>query len=159
MGALTAAMETRKHIHQETFDADAETLFKLFITPSAIRQWWGASHAIVDPKPGGVWVACWGDEDAAEFITAGRIGVFEPPKRITFTNFEYYSRKGPLPFAANLTSDFTIIPVGPNLTTLRVVQDGFPCDSAADEFYAGCAVGWRDTFAGIRKYLASTHRL
>jgi hypothetical protein len=28
-------------------------------------------------------------------------------------------------------------------------------DSAADEFYAGCERGWRDTFAGIRRYLES----
>ena len=148
-------LDTRKHIHEETFDADAETVFKLFITPSAIRQWWGASHAIVDPKQGGVWVAVWGDEDSPDFITAGRLGVFDSPTRILFSDFEYYSRTGPLPFATELTSEFTVIPAGPNRTTLRVVQDGFPCDSAADEFYAGCEVGWRDTFAGIRKYLES----
>ena len=148
-------LETRKHIHQETFDAGPETVFKLFTTPSAIRQWWGATHAIVDPRPGGVWVAVWGDEDEPEFITAGRLGIFEPPRRLKFTDFEYYSRKGPLPFAADLSSEFTIIPAGPGQTTLRVVQDGFPCDRAADEFYAACEGGWRDTFAGIRKYLES----
>ena len=147
-------MTTRKHIHEESFDADAKTVFALLHTPSAIRQWWGASHVIVDQKEGGLWVGLWGDEDSPEFITAGRMSVFDPPKRIKFSDFEYYSRKGPLPFAADLTSEFTVIPAGPNQATLRVVQDGFPCDSAADEFYAACEVGWRDTFVGIRKYLA-----
>jgi len=56
-------MTTRKHIHEEIFDADPQTLFALLHTPSAIRQWWGASHLIVDSKPGGVWVGLWGDED------------------------------------------------------------------------------------------------
>lgn len=146
-------METRRHVHEETFDVDAETMFRLLHTPSAIRRWWGASHVIVDQKEGGVWVAVWGDEDEPEFITAGRMSRFEPPRRLKFSDFEYYARSGPLPFAADLSSEFTVIPLSPNQTTLRVVQDGFPMDSAADEFYAGCERGWRDTFAGIRKYL------
>jgi len=147
-------MTTRKHIHEEVFDVSAEKLFALIHTPSAIRRWWGASHVIVDQKEGGVWVAVWGDEDSPEFITAGRMSVFDPPRRIVFSDFEYFARSGPLPFAANLTSEFNVIPVEPNKTLLRVVQDGFPLDSAADEFYAGCKQGWRDTFAGIRKYLS-----
>src|SRR6185369_8225976 len=107
-----------------------------------------------DQKEGGVWVAVWGDEDTPEFITAGRMSVFDSPRRIVFSDFEYFARSGPLPFAANLTSEFNVIPLEPNKTLLRVVQDGFPLDSAAGEFYAGCKQGWRDTFAGIRKYLS-----
>jgi uncharacterized protein YndB with AHSA1/START domain len=145
---------TRRHVYEEVFDATPETVFALLHTASAIRQWWGASHVIVDPKEGGVWVGLWGDEDAPEFITAGRMSVFDPPRRLKFSDFEYYARSGPLPFAADLTSEFTVIPSGEGKTILRVVQDGFPDDPSADEFYAGCERGWRDTFAGIRKYLA-----
>ena len=97
-------MTTRKHVHEEVFDAGAETIFALLHTPSAIRQWWGASHVIVDQRESGVWVGVWGDEDSPEFITAGRMSVFDPPHRIVFSDFEYYARKGPLPFAANLPS-------------------------------------------------------
>ena len=50
-------------------------------------------------------------------------------------------------FAAQLSSDFTIISSEPGKTVLRVVQDGSPSDGAADEFYAGCEVGRRETFA------------
>ena len=146
-------MTTRKHVHEEIFNTDPETLFGLLHTPSAIRQWWGASHAIVNPKQGGVWVGAWGEEDSPEFITAGRMSVFDPPKRIVFSDSEYFARSGPLPFAANLTSEFTVNPIGPGKTLLRVVQDGFPTDPVADEFYAGCERGWRDTFEGIRRYL------
>lgn len=74
------AMTTRRHVHEEIFDVDPATLFTLLHTPSAIRQWWGASHVIVDPKPGGVWVGLWGEEDSPDFITAGRMSVFDPPK-------------------------------------------------------------------------------
>lgn len=44
-------------------------------------------------------------------------------------------------------------PIDDRKTLLHVVQDGFPMDSLADEFYAGCERGWVDTFAGIRRYL------
>jgi len=149
-------MTTRKHVHEEVFDTEPKTLFALLHTPSAIRRWWGASHVIVDSRPGGVWIGLWGDEDSPEFITAGRMSVFDPPKRIVFSDFEYFARSGPLPFAANLTSEFNVSPIGPGKTLLRVVQDGFPMDTAADDFYAGCEKGWRDTFAGIRSYLAES---
>jgi uncharacterized protein YndB with AHSA1/START domain len=147
-------LTTRKHIYEETFAADPATVFALLHTPSAIRQWWGASHVIVDQQQGGVWVGLWGDEDDPDFITAGRMSVFDPPKRLKFADFEYYSRRGPLPFAANLTSEFTVIPKSPTETILRVVQDGFPTNPEADEFYLACEVGWRETFAGIRQYLS-----
>jgi uncharacterized protein YndB with AHSA1/START domain len=77
-------MTTRKHIHEEIFDADRETLFALLHTPSAIRQWWGAAHVIVNPEPGGVWVGLWGEEDSPDFISAGRMTVFDPPRRPCF---------------------------------------------------------------------------
>lgn len=70
-----------------------------------------------------------------------------------FADFEYYARTGALPFAHQLTAEFTVIPEGANKTKLRVVQDGFPYDKAADDFYAACEVGWRETFGGIRRYL------
>jgi uncharacterized protein YndB with AHSA1/START domain len=148
-------MQTRKHVHEETFAADPETVFNLLVTPSAIRKWWGATHAVVDKKEGGIWVGVWGDEDAPDFITFNRMRVYDPPKRVMFADFEYYARTGGLPFAHQLTAEFTVIPEGPNNTKLRVVQDGFPCAKAADDFYAACEVGWRDTYAGIRRYLSS----
>jgi hypothetical protein len=49
-------------------------------------------------------------------------------------------------------TEFTVTPHVDG-ASLRVVQDGFPMGSAADAFYQGCEKGWRDTFAGIRKYL------
>jgi len=63
-------MTTRKHIHEETFDVTPEVIFDLLVTPSTIRQWWGASHVIIDRQQGGLWVGLWGDEDSPEYITA-----------------------------------------------------------------------------------------
>jgi hypothetical protein len=35
-----------------------------------------------------------------------------------------------------------------------VVQEGFPTDPEADEFYEGTERGWRETFESIRRFVA-----
>jgi uncharacterized protein YndB with AHSA1/START domain len=148
-------MATRKHVHDEIFGTTPEELFRILHTPSAIRGWWGAARAIVLPEPGGTWVAAWGpDEDSPDYITVATMKVFDPPKRIVFGDYKYYSKSGPLPFEANFTTEFTV-ESHPEGAVLRVAQDGLPADSTADEFYAACETGWRDTFGGIRRYLES----
>ena len=59
-------MTPRKTIHEETFDAYVETVFALLHTPSAIRQLVGAFAG----------------------HTVGRMSLFDPPKRIKFSDFE-----------------------------------------------------------------------
>ena len=149
-------MPTCKHTHEEVFPTTPERLFALLHTPSAIRGWWGAARAIVIPKEGGLWSATWGDEeDAPEYITVATLRVFDPPRRLVFADYQYMAKTGPLPFRADFVTEFTVIPHAEG-AVLRVVQDGFPCDGAADEFYAACERGWTATFAGIRRYLSAT---
>jgi uncharacterized protein YndB with AHSA1/START domain len=147
-------MQTRKHVHEEQFPATPERVFALLHTPSAIRHWWGAARAVVLAQPGGVWVAAWGqDEDDPEYITAATIRDFEPPRRLVLTAYRYHARSGPLPFAAEaFVTEFAVTPHAAG-AVLRVTQDGFPVAPEADAFYAGCQTGWRETFAGIRRYL------
>lgn len=151
-------MATRSHAHDEVFPASPARLFSLLHTPSAIRGWWGVHRAIVLPRAGGIWAAAWGtDEDAPDYITMATIDEFDPPRRMVLTDYRYFARSGPLPFQADMRTEFTVTPK-PSGTALRVVQDGFPCDPIADDFYAACQRGWRDTFAGIRKYLTDSAR-
>ena len=72
-------MNTRSHIHEESFKSTPEQMFHLLITPSAIRGWWGASRAIVTPKPGGTWVAAWGDEDDPDYISTATLVEYDRP--------------------------------------------------------------------------------
>lgn len=144
---------TRKHEHEEIFQVEPARAFSLLHTPSAIRGWWGAARAIIMARNGGLWLAAWGaDEDNPEYITAATIKVFDPPRRLVLDDFRYYARSGPLPFKADFVTDFTVVP-NPQGTLLRVVQDGFPTGSEADDFYAACETGWRETFRRIRLYL------
>ncbi len=145
---------TRCHVHEERFEVAPERLFALLHTPSAIRQWWSAATAIVMPQPGGLWAATWGgSEDAPDYTTQATLAVFEPPTRLVLADYRYRAAAGPLPFTADFVTEFRVSPDGRG-ARLRVAQDGFPAGSEADAFFAACATGWQQTFAGIRRFLA-----
>ena len=150
-------MNTRSHIHEEHFDAPPERMFRLLVTPSAIREWWGASSVIVMPKVGGIWTAAWGNEDDADYITTATLVEYDPPRSLVMKYGEYYAKAGPLPFkfADDAVTRFTIEPDGVG-SVVQVEQTGFPCDAVADEFYAACETGWKNTFEGIRKFLGTS---
>jgi uncharacterized protein YndB with AHSA1/START domain len=145
-------MLTRKQEHSIELAATPERVFAILHTPRAIRRWWFAANAIVLPQPNGFWSAVWGDEDAPDYISAATIAVFDPPRRLLLTDFKYYAKSGPLPFHADLSTEFTVLPAEGG-AVLRVVQDGFPLAPAADEFYVACEKGWRDTLASVESYL------
>lgn len=148
-------MKTRTHVHQEIFPAEPGRLFALLHTPSAIRGWWGAARAVVMPERGGCWAAAWGgDEDDPDYVTVATIREFDPPRRMVLADYRYRAQSGPLPFSAEFVTEFEVEP-HPQGAVLRVSQRGFPAGSEADEFFAACEKGWRDTFAGIRAWLAN----
>jgi uncharacterized protein YndB with AHSA1/START domain len=140
----------RTHVHEEAFHTTPERLFRLIHTPSDIRKWWGVSHAIVIPEPGGLWSAIWGDEDDPDYVTTATMKVFDPPRRIVFGDYRYKAKSGPMPFQADFETEFFVTPIAEG-ATLRVTQAGFPSEAIADDFYAACQTGWKNTFAGIRK--------
>lgn len=151
-------MQTRSHIHQESFETSPDAMFDLLITPSAIRQWWGASRVIVMAKDGGVWSAAWGDsEDDPDYVSTATLVEYDPPRKLVMKNGQYFAKSGPLPFefADDGQTIFTIEPDGDGCR-LRVEQTGFPCDAVADDFYAACDTGWKNTFVGIRQYLSQS---
>lgn len=146
-------MKTRSIVHEELFASSPEELFALLHTPSAIRSWWGAARALVMPVEGGLWSAAWGEsEDDPDYLTSATLRVFDPPRRLVMTDYRYHAKSGPLPFEAKFETEFLVMPDGDG-ASLRVTQNGFPAGPEADEFHAGCQVGWRETFAGIRRFL------
>lgn len=148
-------MSARKHLHKEDFAASPERIFSLLLTPSEIMQWWSAARAIVIPNQGGTWAAAWGDdEDDPDFVTVATIREFEPPRRLVLGNYRYHAKSSALPFEADFLTEFLVSPSSSG-ASLQVTQDGFPEGPEADEFYEACKVGWRDTFAGIRRLLDS----
>lgn len=147
-------MDKRLHKHEEHFAVSPGRAFEILITPSAIRGWWGASRAIVLPQKDGYWSAAWGDEDEPDYISVFAIAEFSPPRKLVLKNGKYFAKTDALPFEFDPASStiFTVEPVDHGCI-LRVVQDGFPADPIADDFYTACETGWKNTFEGIRKFL------
>lgn len=151
-----SAMTTRFHVHEVALNRSPERVFRLLITPSDVRGWWGAARCIVEPVEGGTWAAAWGeDENNPDYLTVAQMIVFDPPRRIVLGDYRYRARSGPLPFEADLRTEFTITPTAGGCI-LRVEQHGFPAGPEADEFYRACEKGWRDTFEAIARHLASS---
>jgi hypothetical protein len=99
-------------------------------------------------------VATWGtDEDAPDYITAARIVVWDPPRRLRLGRFEYVVANGTAPtFVGMLETEFSVVPRGAR-SLLRVEQSGFPAGVEADEFFAACERGWESTFEGITRFV------
>lgn len=156
---LTAAPPTREHRRSIELPAPPERAFEALITPSAIRRWWQVDRAVVVAEPGGTWAAAWGDdEDDPDYASAATIEVFDPPRRLVLTDYRYLVKTGPLPFEADFRVEFTLRPAESGGeaggSVIEVVQSGFPAGPEADDFFAGCETGWRDTLEGLRRYLA-----
>jgi len=143
----------RQQSHEATFDTTPETIFDLLIRPSAIRAWWSAHSAIVQPQSSGIWAATWGElEDDPDYIGSAQISTFDRPHRLVLTNYRYYARSGPLPFDANFSVTFDV-QASSEGAVLHITQSGFPDAPEASAFFEGCNVGWKATLDGIRKYL------
>ena len=133
--------------------APPDRVFAALHTPSAIRGGWSAARALVVPEEGGIWAAAWGEaEDEPDYVTVASIILFDPPRRLILGDYRYWSKDGPLPFKADLTTEFIVLPADGGCR-LEVIQEGFPAESVADDFYAGCQSGWQRTFDGIEEYL------
>lgn len=146
-------MSYRKVTHQIEVPASPQNVFKILHTPSAIRRWWSASSAIVIAKADGLWCATWGEkEDDPDYISASTIKIFDPPRRMLLADPKYFAKSGALPFKPEMTIEFIVEPA-PSGSLLKVIQDKFPADPIADEFYAGCVVGWKNTFDAIKKFV------
>ncbi len=146
-------MDTRSITYEEVFAATPERVFALLHTPSAICAWWSTTHAIVIPEAGGTWTATWGGTmDEPDYTSHARIREFDPPRRFVLGDYVYRMKSGGLPFDADFETAFDVHE-HPDGVRLVVTNSGSPTDPIADDFYAGCVQGWKDTFAGIRRFL------
>ena len=144
--------EARRHILEEPFGVPPERMFKILITPSAIRSWWGASSVVIDARAGGSWVTASGERDTdADFISSFKIIEFDPPKRMLLGSGKYYTGSN-WPIKTNITTEMIIeeVPAG---CILRIIQELSPPDPLLDDYFDACVAGWQNSFEGMRNYL------
>lgn len=100
MTKLNLIAEPGKHdiLITREFDAPRELVFKAFVDPALIPQWWGLSSTttIVDKmeaKPGGVWRYIQRDANGSEWGFRGVYHDITAPERLVFT-FEFEGMPG-----------------------------------------------------------------
>ncbi len=137
-------------------DKKIEEVFDALISPSQIKKWWYAKTAIVLPEVGGLLAVTWGEnEDDPDYITISSISEFERPYKLKLIYEKYFSKSGPLPFEAKMDVTYTLEGMA-DKTKLIVVQDGFPVNIAADQYYHGCVKGWDDTLFSFKNVLENS---
>lgn len=67
---------------------------------------------------------------------------------MVLSDYRYHAETGPLPFKAEF-----LVSAHVDGASLRVTQDGLSAGPEADEFFVSCQQGWKETFAGTRRYL------
>src|SRR5687767_13718470 len=148
-------MEKRRQVIEEPFGVSPDRMFKILVSPSAIRSWWGASTCIVDPKKGGSWVAAWGENERdSDNINSYSILEFEPPIRMLLGSSKYFGGSN-WPIKTSMTTEFIIEP-GPAGCNLRIVQELSPADPLLDDFFDDCVLGWQSRLDSITNDLHNT---
>jgi len=148
-------MKARCEELAEPFGVSPERMFKILITPTAVRGWFGASTAIIDPREGGSWVAAFGaGARDTEFVSSFAILKFDPPKRMLLGSGKLFT-ENKWPIVTNMTTDLIIEPHASGCT-FRIIQELDPYDELLDDYFDACVAGWQNSFEGIRNYLHHT---
>ena len=95
---LAIAPIQREMIITWNFNAPPELIFKAYIDPNLIPQWWGSKILTTtvieaDVRPGGIWQFVQRDSDGNEYIFNGMYHEIVPPKRLVYT-FEFEGMPG-----------------------------------------------------------------
>jgi hypothetical protein len=145
-------MKIRRHELAEPFGVSPERMFEILITPSAIRDWYGASKVVVEARKGGSWITSWGESDKDfEHVNSFEILEFDPPRRMLFGSGKYFVEDR-WPIVTDITTDLLIEPQ-PAGCLFRIIQELDPADPLLDDYFDACIAGWQNAFDGIRNYI------
>jgi uncharacterized protein YndB with AHSA1/START domain len=137
------------------FDAPRELVFKAFLDPKSIPQWWGPRYLTttvekMEPRPGGVWRFVQRDSNGNEFAFHGVYHEVLAPSR-TINTFEFEG----LPETGHVileTSKFDALPGNrTKLTSQSVFQSIADRDGMIE---SGMEEGLQDTYVRFDELLA-----
>lgn len=141
--------------YREIFRCSPTRLFEALHTPSQIRIWWGASKVIVIPQPNGAFAATWGEnEDDPDYAVTSVLSTYDPPTRSVMTDSRYYAKAGPLGFDSDYAIEYRVT-AHEQGALLHLTHTGIPSIPEADEYFAGCDVGWRQCLANLHELLGA----
>lgn len=127
------------------FDAPPETVWKAWITPDLLKQWfcpkpWYVSEAVIDPRPGGVFNTVMNGPNGELMPNMGVILAIEPGRRLVTTDALTSDwRPTGLPF---MVGDITLIPGADGGTDYVAVARHWNADTMKQHEQMGFEAGW-----------------
>jgi uncharacterized protein YndB with AHSA1/START domain len=96
--SLTTGPIEREMMLTRVFDAPRKLVFKAYIDPNLIPQWWGSKRLTttvvkMDVRPRGIWRFVQRDSDGNEYIFNGMYHEILLPRRLVYT-FEFEGMPG-----------------------------------------------------------------
>ncbi|MBZ9729247.1 SRPBCC domain-containing protein [Salegentibacter sp. JZCK2] len=144
---------SRKINKEIRIDSNGSKVFNALITPGLLKEWWGASQAIVVPDENGVFALSWGENiDKPDYTIDAQISEFKPHIKLTLSDYHYLVENEYLPFKAKFKVKFRI-ECETNYCILRLEHSGFPGESNADSFYAECEKGWNESLKSLKNLM------
>lgn len=141
---------SRKIIKEIRINENGSKVFNALITPHLIKEWWGASQAIVVPDEEGVFALSWGESaDKPDYIAAATISEFKPHVKLTLNDYTYLANNEYLPFKAKFKVKFKI-ECETNYCVLKLEHSGFPIKSEASKFYSECERDWDESLKSLK---------
>lgn len=116
-----------------------------------IRQWWGASEGVIEPRKGGPWALAWSDEERGfSHVASGVIRSLTPEKRLRIEPLIYFNAEHAAPRLMRMSVSLT---EKDGVTRVIVRQE--PLGNAPDwELYCEAAIkGWKETLMNLKRFV------
>jgi uncharacterized protein YndB with AHSA1/START domain len=148
---------------KRTFEAPRELVFKAWTDPTLVSKWWGPTDfttpvAEVDGRQDGKLYIVMHGPKGTDFDTdmpmRGIFTMFDPPKRIVFTNEALYDDQGRPQLVTMCTVTFTEAGSKTEMTLHITLEKSNP---AAEAAWAGAEMGWNQSLDKLSEYLVRKH--
>ncbi len=126
-----------------------------FFNPEDLKAWWGVRCAVVEPRPGGLYLLAWPETQAGSQgpwsgILAGVVREYHPTDGFSLTSTHWLTGTGD----SFGPSDLTIRIDGKiNQSILTVRQAGFPTDPDGNRLGERASRGWVSCLSSLKNYL------
>lgn len=148
---MAEAGATRKVSRSVQIQASEERVWRAFLEPEQMKQWWGAARGLVEERKGGVWAVAWGDsEQGYKNVVSGVLKSFQPNKRLRIEPLVYFNPERPVlgPMRLSLS-----VKEKEGRTRVSVRQDHYGEGPDWDWYYAAVVKGWKDTLGNLKQFL------
>lgn len=141
----------RKVSRSVQIQASAERVWRAFVDPEQMKQWWGAARGLVEERKGGVWALAWGDaEQGYKNVVCGVLKSFQPQKRLRIEPLVYFNPERPVLGPMRLSIS---VKEKEGRTRVSVRQDHYAEGPDWDWYYEAVVKGWKETLANLKQYL------